>query len=331
MTRGRFARVCVEINLNEPVVGRFFLNGVWYTVEYEGLHLLCASCGCYGHVLRNCQHAAQSESVANGVGEKETVVQSSGDPPRSAGSGDENGDQSIPHSQGGITPDLHGDWLIVKRRNRKPTLGRPLSKGRSPSHNGTAEANAKNQNVPRYSTRGIYAAAELIEDVSKPRGGLVHTREQEHVVGPSHAEVGHVLHENPKLVPRVQEKVVGPSRVVVGPVIHEHSTSTRYNRETKKRNRVEDLGANSRSNPMGGVSGGTPHARSAPINSFLGDSRDGHTGMTGVSNDYWVSSVLHTGGTSNLVQESEESGPELPGTEDVMHFDQPLEEEAMLV
>nr|KYP43663.1 Transposon TX1 uncharacterized [Cajanus cajan] len=53
MTRGRFARVCVEINLNEPVVGRFFLNGVWYNVEYEGLHLLCSSCGCYGHVLRN--------------------------------------------------------------------------------------------------------------------------------------------------------------------------------------------------------------------------------------------------------------------------------------
>nr|KYP70390.1 hypothetical protein KK1_009606 [Cajanus cajan] len=73
MTRGRFARVCVEINLNEPVVGRFFLNGVWYNVEYEGLHLLCSSCGCYGHILRNCPHAARPVAKANGVGEKEVV------------------------------------------------------------------------------------------------------------------------------------------------------------------------------------------------------------------------------------------------------------------
>nr|KYP73208.1 hypothetical protein KK1_005823 [Cajanus cajan] len=332
MTRGRFARVCVEINLNEPVVGRFFLNGVWYNVEYEGLHLLCSSCGCYGHVLRNCHHAIRSESVANGVGE-ETVVQPSGDPSRSAGSGAETGENSTPHSQGGTTPDPHGDWLIVKRRNRKPNLGRSLSKGRSSSHNGTADVNAKNQDKPIYSTGGIYVAAGLSEGVTKPREVLMHTREQEHAVEVGSAAVAHVLHENPKLMhTREQKLVVGARCVMVGHIPHANPKSLGSNKETKKRNRVEELGAHSWSNLMGGVGGVMPShiAHSAHVNSPLGDSRDGHTGMTGVSNKSWVSSVLHTRGTSNLFHEPEESGPDIPGKEDVMQYDQSLEEEAML-
>lgn len=50
----RFARVCVEIDLNQPVVGKNRVRGTWYKVEYEGLHVICGDCGCYGHVTRNC-------------------------------------------------------------------------------------------------------------------------------------------------------------------------------------------------------------------------------------------------------------------------------------
>jgi len=38
--RGRFARVCIEIDLEKPVVGRVWLQGHWYKVEYEALLLL---------------------------------------------------------------------------------------------------------------------------------------------------------------------------------------------------------------------------------------------------------------------------------------------------
>jgi hypothetical protein len=53
-SRGKFARVCIEINLDEPVVGKVWFRDFWYHIEYEGLHLLCKSCGLYGHVARNC-------------------------------------------------------------------------------------------------------------------------------------------------------------------------------------------------------------------------------------------------------------------------------------
>ncbi|KAG5079502.1 hypothetical protein JHK86_003567 [Glycine max] len=43
LVRGRFTRVCIEIDLT-VLVGKFYLNGKWYNVEYEGLHILCASC-----------------------------------------------------------------------------------------------------------------------------------------------------------------------------------------------------------------------------------------------------------------------------------------------
>lgn len=48
--RGRFARICVEIDLNQPVVGKVWLNHYWYKVSYEGLHIICSNCGCYGHL-----------------------------------------------------------------------------------------------------------------------------------------------------------------------------------------------------------------------------------------------------------------------------------------
>ncbi|XP_019442256.1 PREDICTED: uncharacterized protein LOC109346971 [Lupinus angustifolius] len=47
--RGRYARVCVEIDLTKPVVGKYILGGHSYKVMYEGLHVICKTCGCYGH------------------------------------------------------------------------------------------------------------------------------------------------------------------------------------------------------------------------------------------------------------------------------------------
>jgi hypothetical protein len=64
--RGRFARVCVEVDLTVPVVGKIWVNGHWYKVQYEGLHLICTSCGCYGHLGRNCPHSTTvPEAAAN--------------------------------------------------------------------------------------------------------------------------------------------------------------------------------------------------------------------------------------------------------------------------
>lgn len=55
--RGRFARICVEIDLTQPVVGKVWLYDHWYNVTYEGLHIICTSCGRYGHYARSYKHS----------------------------------------------------------------------------------------------------------------------------------------------------------------------------------------------------------------------------------------------------------------------------------
>ncbi|KAG6789901.1 hypothetical protein POTOM_006033 [Populus tomentosa] len=52
--RGRFARICIEIDLDQPAVGRIWIRDHWYKVEYEGLHIICSKCGCYGHFGKDC-------------------------------------------------------------------------------------------------------------------------------------------------------------------------------------------------------------------------------------------------------------------------------------
>lgn len=132
--RGRFARVCVEIDLNKPVVGRVWLKGNWYRVEYEGLHRICTMCGCYGHLTRECrkkQPDMQTPSLLNnndttaGKNGVATTQQGgdSGQPPANAVSNANNAEPSSSHPIGGAVTEnedpLHGEWLIVKRKQRK--------------------------------------------------------------------------------------------------------------------------------------------------------------------------------------------------------------------
>lgn len=52
--RGKYARLCVEVDLTKPLLAMFELKRQTYTIEYEGLHLLCPACGCFGHYLEGC-------------------------------------------------------------------------------------------------------------------------------------------------------------------------------------------------------------------------------------------------------------------------------------
>lgn len=54
VARGRYARVCVEIDLLKPLIPKITLLGHSQTVEYEGLHLICFECGEYDHRADSC-------------------------------------------------------------------------------------------------------------------------------------------------------------------------------------------------------------------------------------------------------------------------------------
>lgn len=47
VVRGHFAKVCVEIELNQALISQFTFDGTIYKVEYEGLHTICFAYGCF--------------------------------------------------------------------------------------------------------------------------------------------------------------------------------------------------------------------------------------------------------------------------------------------
>ncbi|XP_058758009.1 uncharacterized protein LOC131631237 [Vicia villosa] len=52
--RGKYARICVEVDISKPLLAMFELKDKSYRVEFEGLHLLCILCGKFGHYKEGC-------------------------------------------------------------------------------------------------------------------------------------------------------------------------------------------------------------------------------------------------------------------------------------
>jgi hypothetical protein len=95
--RGKYARLCVEVDLTKPLLAMFMIKGRKYNVEYEGLHLLCKTCGRFGHYSEGCKE----KTVA------ETVHQEDG---RTAGG----------HKAGSdfTSKSLDGPWMVVQKQKR---------------------------------------------------------------------------------------------------------------------------------------------------------------------------------------------------------------------
>lgn len=54
VARGKYARICVELNLSQPLTPKVFVMGKLLSIEYEGLHRICFHCGKYGHDSHVC-------------------------------------------------------------------------------------------------------------------------------------------------------------------------------------------------------------------------------------------------------------------------------------
>ncbi|RYR04715.1 hypothetical protein Ahy_B06g084491 [Arachis hypogaea] len=52
--KGKFARLCVELDLTESLVSQYSISGFRYKAEYEGSYNICFSCAIVGHEKANC-------------------------------------------------------------------------------------------------------------------------------------------------------------------------------------------------------------------------------------------------------------------------------------
>ncbi|BFG31382.1 hypothetical protein CerSpe_176560 [Prunus speciosa] len=63
--RGKYARICVEIDLTKPLIANIQVENNWYGLEYEGLHLVCFGCGIYGHNKQQCPAEIRTHADTN--------------------------------------------------------------------------------------------------------------------------------------------------------------------------------------------------------------------------------------------------------------------------
>ncbi|KAI7988230.1 Uncharacterized protein LOK49_LG13G01141 [Camellia lanceoleosa] len=84
-SRGKYARVCIEMDLKKPLISLFAIGKYTYSIEYEHLHTFCFTCSRVGHRRKWCSEKPPSTvnllnadvstnqimTVANDFGNKE--------------------------------------------------------------------------------------------------------------------------------------------------------------------------------------------------------------------------------------------------------------------
>ena len=59
-TRGRYACICVQIDLSKPLIKMVLIKSLVQEVMYEGIGALCFGCGRVGHKRDGCPYVIQS-------------------------------------------------------------------------------------------------------------------------------------------------------------------------------------------------------------------------------------------------------------------------------
>nr|KYP53701.1 hypothetical protein KK1_024275 [Cajanus cajan] len=68
--RGRYARICVEMDLDKPLLPTVIARGYLLNIQYEGLHSISFQCGKYGHKESHCGIMVdRSQHSSHGIGE----------------------------------------------------------------------------------------------------------------------------------------------------------------------------------------------------------------------------------------------------------------------
>ena len=64
VSRGHYARICVEVDLMKPLISKFRQRRRIRRLECEGIHLVCFGCGLYGHWIEECPLALSEQTTA---------------------------------------------------------------------------------------------------------------------------------------------------------------------------------------------------------------------------------------------------------------------------
>ncbi|XP_028761945.1 uncharacterized protein LOC114720467 [Neltuma alba] len=122
--KGRFARICVELDLSAPLCPMILVNGREYKVQYESIHLICFTCGRYGHDADHCTSGNIGGSNVKTTSGDAAELNKQND--GTMGEGEE-GKNKMEKETPAVTP--FESWMVVQRTRRFRRLNQIVDKG----------------------------------------------------------------------------------------------------------------------------------------------------------------------------------------------------------
>ncbi|XP_019166933.1 PREDICTED: uncharacterized protein LOC109162703 [Ipomoea nil] len=143
VSKGRFARMCVEVDIAKPLLSKYTAGRKVKRIEYEGLYQICFHCGIYGHQAEQCEAKNKEEGGA------ETANDGGGAPGEVDGETNKENNTSLV-----IRPEIverFGSWMIAPKRQYRSNnaqYGRNIHKD-GKDVPGTSKSNGNLPNAAR--------------------------------------------------------------------------------------------------------------------------------------------------------------------------------------
>lgn len=59
--RGKFVRMCIEMDISKPLIPKIVVRGKVQRVEYETIGTVCFKCGFVGHIDNMCEKVVKEQ------------------------------------------------------------------------------------------------------------------------------------------------------------------------------------------------------------------------------------------------------------------------------
>ncbi|KAL0002179.1 hypothetical protein SO802_015960 [Lithocarpus litseifolius] len=124
--RGKYARLCIQVDVDKPLVNTVLIGKFEQAVMYEGINKLCFACGRIGHKKEMCPHTIRRDVLPPEKEASSTKVSSTSPRKMHVSGGSEAGrdmaecsamEHGMAESSGMVhVEDNYGPWIVVTRR-----------------------------------------------------------------------------------------------------------------------------------------------------------------------------------------------------------------------
>ncbi|GLT67936.1 hypothetical protein SLA2020_402090 [Shorea laevis] len=156
--RGKYAKVCVEIDLTKKLPGVVYVDGDsnGYPVAYEGLDKICFECGWYGHRREECKLTQEKNTTQEAARPAQAnELNQAGAKQHVRVPADQN--KAIPAAGPKTTPPAAevGPWMLVQRRQNRKQMPNKDSADHRSNQKGN-RPNAKSMSANSFAILGEF-------------------------------------------------------------------------------------------------------------------------------------------------------------------------------